>query len=154
MIPIQAFVDAKLAGGQLLNIEVTLEFTAVVLLAHTCAAHFFTSIVGMSKRLPSASVNDLKGNFEVYSNLDVLAFACVAFEFPDSAGGGQPLFGARRRLRLMMKDSWPKCAKFSSASLCPSGFKGFEFFHAFKLLAVVCFVVEHVRHQHRRSCFK
>ena len=52
------------------------------------------------------------------TSVDVLAFACVAFEFPDSAGGGQPLFGAfTARLRLMMKDSWPKCAKFSSASL-------------------------------------
>ena len=28
------------------------------------------------------------------TSVDVLAFACVAFEFPDSAGGGQPLFGA------------------------------------------------------------
>ena len=28
------------------------------------------------------------------TSVNVLAFACVAFEFPDSAGGGQPLFGA------------------------------------------------------------
>lgn len=28
------------------------------------------------------------------TSVDVLAFACVAFEFPDWAGGGQLLFGA------------------------------------------------------------
>ena len=44
------------------------------------------------------------------TSVDVLAFACVAFEFPDSAGGDQPLFGAFAARR---------CKKFCVKSFLP-----------------------------------